>query len=59
MINSIIPNSIKVIIRQFQRERKDKKIGIKSQFAKNQNTELKKSFAKIISVTQPIHYNPL
>lgn len=59
MINKIIPNSIKVIIRQIQRERIDKKTGVKSQFAKQENLTLKKSFSEIISVSQPIHYNPL
>jgi len=59
MINNIIKSSIKVIIRQFQREKNDKKTGLKFKFAKHENTSLQKSFAKLISVDQTIHYNPL
>jgi len=59
MIINIIPNSIKVIIRQFQRERNDKKTGLKSQFANQENTSLKKTLTNLISVTQPIRFNPL
>ena len=59
MVSRVIPNSIKVVIRQLQRRRSDKKSGIQSQFAKLENPSLKKSFSSIISVTQPIHFNPL